>query len=66
MAPEPVADPYPDPTNGWADSREVDALTAIMRPRWREPKVRRALIGLVFVIGVFVVAPVVAMLVVAN
>lgn len=45
---------------------DLDVLTVIVRPRWREPKVRRALIGLVFVVGVFVVAPVVAMLAAAN
>ncbi|MGH8888505.1 MAG: hypothetical protein ACRDV3_01940 [Acidothermaceae bacterium] len=49
------------------DSAALDSLDGlVVRPRWREPKVRRALIGLVFVIGVFVIAPVVAMLVVAN
>jgi F0F1-type ATP synthase membrane subunit c/vacuolar-type H+-ATPase subunit K len=36
------------------------------RPHWHEPKVRRALLGLVFVVGVFVIAPVVAMLWVAH
>jgi hypothetical protein len=30
-------------------------------PDWRNPHVRRALVGLIFVVGVFVVAPVVAM-----
>jgi hypothetical protein len=34
--------------------------------RWQQPKVLRALFGLVFVVGVFVVAPVVAMLLAAS
>jgi hypothetical protein len=37
-----------------------------LRSRWHQPKVVRALLGLVFVIGVFVVAPVVAMLLAAR
>jgi hypothetical protein len=34
--------------------------------RWHRSKVVRALLGLVFVVGVFVIAPVVAMLLAAR
>jgi hypothetical protein len=40
--------------------------TVELRSRWHQPKVVRALLGLVFVVGVFVVAPVVAMLLAAR
>jgi hypothetical protein len=33
---------------------------------WHEPKVRRAVLGLIFVVFVFVVAPVVAMVAVSQ
>ena len=54
MAPE-----VPDQTDG-TDAR------AVLRPDWSRPAVRRASIGLVFVVGLFVVVPIVAMLTAAG
>ena len=54
MAPE-----APESTDG-PDTR------AVFRPDWSRPAVRRASIGLVFVVCVFVVVPVVAMLTAAG
>lgn len=67
----------PDPTDGWADGRspylwdkqvdgEARVFRGLVRPDLRKPGVRRAIIGLIFVVFVFVVAPIVAMLVAAN
>jgi len=54
-----VAPEAPESTDG-PDAR------AVFRPDWSRPAVRRASIGLVFVVGVFVVVPIVAMLTAAN
>jgi len=43
-----------------------DPVGGILRPRWRDRAVLRAMFGLIFVIGVFVVAPVVAMLMMSH
>jgi len=40
--------------------------TVDLRSRWHQPKVVRALLGLAFVVGVFVVAPIVGMLLAAR
>ncbi|HTC70290.1 MAG TPA: hypothetical protein VK662_12030 [Acidothermaceae bacterium] len=67
----------PDPTGGWADGRspylwdkELDGVlrvvSGVARPNWHRAGVRRAAFGLIFVVFVFVVAPIVAMLVAAN
>jgi len=62
---EPVEGGAADSANQW-DGGEADVLSEAIGPRWREPKVRRAFIGLLFVIGIFVIAPVAAMLAAAN
>jgi len=62
--PEPVTNSAADAARGAAVDGEE--FSDVVGPRWREPKVRRAFIGLVFVIGIFVIAPVVAMLTVAS
>jgi hypothetical protein len=49
----------PDPTDG-------PTTRGVLRPDWRRPAVRRASIGLVFVVCVFVVVPIVAMLTAAG
>lgn len=67
----------PDPTGGWADGRspylwdkqvegETRVFRGLVRPDLRRPEVRRAIIGLIFVVGLFVVVPIVAMLAAAN
>jgi hypothetical protein len=67
----------PDPTGGWADGRspylwdkqvegEVRVFRGLVRPDMRRPGVRRAIFGLIFVVGLFVVVPIVAMLIAAN
>jgi len=67
----------PDPTGGWADGRspylwdkQLDGLLRVMRgvtrPDLRQRPVRRVLIGLVFVVLVFVVVPMIALLITAN
>jgi hypothetical protein len=67
----------PDPTGGWADGRspylwdkELDGVLRVVggvaRPDWHRAGVRRAAIGLIFVVFVFVVAPIVAMFAAAN
>jgi hypothetical protein len=67
----------PDPTGGWADGRspylwdkELDGVLRVVRgvarPDLRRREVRRAMVGLVFVVAVFVVVPIVAMLAAAN
>jgi hypothetical protein len=67
----------PDPTGGWADGRspylwdkqvdgEARVFRGLVRPDSRRPAVRRAIIGLVFVVSVFVVVPIVAMLAAAH
>jgi hypothetical protein len=68
-----VTPDIPDPTGGWADGRspylwdkQLDGLLQVVhgvtQPDLRRRGVRRAMIGLVFVVVVFVVVPVVAML----
>lgn len=74
---EPVTRNIPDPTDGWADGRspylwdkqvegEIRVIRGLVRPNLRRPEVRRAIFGLIFVVGLFVVVPIVAMLVAAN
>jgi hypothetical protein len=74
---EPVTRNIPDPTGGWADGRspylwdkELDGVLRVVRgvarPDLRRREVRRAMVGLVFVVAVFVVVPIVAMLAAAN
>jgi hypothetical protein len=55
----PMAPEAPESTDG-PDTR------AVLRPDWSRPAVRRASIGLVFVVCVFVVVPIVAMLTAAG
>jgi hypothetical protein len=67
----------PDPTGGWADGRspylwdkEFDGVLRVVRgvarPDLHRREVRRAMIGLVFVVLVFVVVPIAAMLAAAH
>lgn len=48
------------------DSTDAPDARAVFRPDWSRPAVRRASIGLVFVVCVFVVVPIVAMLTAAS
>jgi hypothetical protein len=74
---EPVTPDIPDPTDGWADGRSpylwdkqlggvLRLVRGVARPDLRRRPVRRMMISLVFVISVFVVVPLVAILVAAN
>jgi len=67
----------PDPTGGWADGRssylwdkQLDGVLRLVRgvarPDLRRRPVRRALIGLVVVVLVFVVVPAIAILIASN
>jgi hypothetical protein len=48
------------------DATDGPTTPAVFRPDWSRPAVRRASIGLVFVVCVFVVVPIVAMLTAAG
>ena len=74
---ESVAPNIPDPTDGWADGRSpylwdkqldgvLRVVRGITRPDLRRRPVRHVMIGLVFVVVVFVVVPVAAILVATN
>jgi hypothetical protein len=41
---------------------DTDQPSPLLRHQLRKPRARRAMVGLVFVVGVFVIVPVVAML----